>query len=304
MVYKEFEAKVMEALQEKLGCGYRVESGIPGECRKTTGRSILIGRQGVNASMIVKMDEYYTKYMHGAARKEGIAQVVSEILDVCKGRIPDCDIDVSKFADWDSIKTHIRARLVNTERNQGHLEKAPHRDFLDLSLEYYADMPEAFPGRQATTPIWDGHMLYWGVDEETLYQTAMEDMEDADDMAFECMDELLVPCRDIEKEIKEGLLNGCPMYVLGNKSRINGAVQICRQDVMGNVSGFFKQDFWILPSSIHEVILLPAGEYGEDAEGLAGIVKEVNDTQLAPEEILSYHVYRYSRLTGEVSIAA
>ena len=147
-------------------------------------------------------------------------------------------------------------------------------------------------------------MLYWGVDEETLYQTAMENMEDADDMAFECMDELLVPCRDIEKEIKEGLLNGCPMYVLGNKSRINGAVQICRQDVMGNVSGFFKQDFWILPSSIHEVILLPAGEYGEDAEGLAGIVKEVNDTQLAPEEILSYHVYRYSRLTGEVSIAA
>ncbi len=299
MDYKEFENRVMEALKEKLGCGYRVESGRP------TGRSILIGRQGVNASMIVRMDEYYTKDMHGTARKEGIAQAVSEILDVCKGRIPDCDIDVSKFADWGSIKTHIRARLVNTERNQEHLEKAPHRDFLDLSLEYYADMPEAFPGRQATIPIWDKHMLHWGVDEETLYQTAMENMEDADDMAFEGMDELLAPCWDIEKEIKEGLLNGCPMYVLGNKSRINGAVQICRQDMMGNVSGFFKQDFWILPSSIHEVILLPAGEYyGEDAEGLAGIVKEVNDTQLAPEEILSYHVYRYSRLTGEVSIAA
>lgn len=147
-------------------------------------------------------------------------------------------------------------------------------------------------------------MLYWGVDEGTLYQTAMENMEDADDMAFECMDELLTPCWDAEQEAKKELLKGCPMYVLGNKSRINGAVQMCSKDVMGRVSGFFKQDFWILPSSIHEVILLPAGEYGEDAGELARIVKDVNDTQLAPEEILSYHVYRYSRLTGEVSIAA
>jgi hypothetical protein len=254
--------------------------------------------------MLVRMDVYYGKNAHGEARKENIAQAVSEIMGACKGRIPDSDIDVSDFAAWDSIKTHIRARLVNTERNQGRLEKKPHRDFLDLSLEYYADMPEVFPGRKATIPIWDKHVLYWGVDEGTFCQTAMENMEDADDMAFECMDDLLAPFLGTEKEIKEDLPNGCGMYVLGNKSRINGAVQMCRQSAMERVSGFFKQDFWILPSSIHEVILLPAGEYGEKAEELARIVKEINDTQLAPEEILSYHVYRYSRLTGEVAIAA
>ena len=302
MDYKEFKAKVMEDLQKKLGSGYRVESSSPGECARPAGRSILIGRQGVNASKIVRIDEYYGKDTHGAARKENIAQAVSKILSDCRGRIPDSDIDVSEFAGWDSIKTHIRARLINTERNQEYLEKSPYRDFLDLSLEYYADMPEAFPGRQATIPIWDKHMLYWGVDEGVLYQTAMENMEDADDMAFEGMDELLAPFLDTEKEIKEGLPNGCSIYVLGNKSRINGAVQMCSKDVMGRVSGFFKQDFWILPSSIHEVVLLTDGKYGEKAEELAVIVKDINDTQLAPEEILSYHVYRYSRLTGEISI--
>ncbi len=228
MDYREFEAKVMEELQEKLGSGYRVESSNLEGSSRPAGRSILIGRQGINASMLVRMDLYYGKDAHGAARKENIAQAVSEILGDCKGRIPESDIGVSEFADWDSIKTHIRARLVNTERNQGRLEKAPHRGFLDLSLEYYADMPEVFPGRQATIPIWDKHMLYWGVDEGTLYQTAMENMEDADDMAFEGMDELLAPFWDTEKEIKEDPPNGCPMYVLGNKSRINGAVQMCR----------------------------------------------------------------------------
>lgn len=81
-------------------------------------------------------------------------------------------------------------------------------------------------------------------------------------------------------------------------------MQICRQEIMERVAGFFKSDFWILPSSVHEVLLLPAGQFGEDAQGLAGLVKEVNDTHLAPEEILSYHVYRYTRLTGEITVAA
>lgn len=304
MDYRDFEDKVMKALQEKLGSGYRVESGNLGACCRLMGHSILIGRQGINVSIVVRMDSYYEKNVQGAAEKESIAQAVSKILAASEGNVPDSDIDVSRFSDWDSIKAHIRARLVNTERNQGRLEKAPHRKFLDLSLEYYADMPDAFPGRRATILILDEHMLHWDVDEEMLYRMAMENMEGADDTAFECMDELLAPCWDVEKEIKKELLKGCPMYVLGNKSRINGAVQICSEDVMGRVFGFFKQDFWILPSSIHEVILLPAGEYGEDAEELAGIVKDINDTQLASEEILSYHVYRYSRFAGEIAIAA
>ena len=41
--YKEFEDKVMEALLEKLGTDYHVESGNLGECDSPAGRSILIG---------------------------------------------------------------------------------------------------------------------------------------------------------------------------------------------------------------------------------------------------------------------
>ena len=124
-------------------------------------------------------------------------------------------------------------------------------------------------------------------------------MEDADDMAFECMDELLTPCWDAEQEAKKELLKGCPMYVLGNKSRINGAVQMCSKDVMERLP-----EIKVVPSQATYLLWLDCSGVTEDAGELARIVKDVNDTQLAPEEILSYHVYRYSRLTGEVSIAA
>jgi hypothetical protein len=60
----------------------------------------------------------------------------------------------------------------------------------------------------------------------------------------------------------------------------------------------------ILPSSIHEILLLPARDEKEEIEELAATVREVNDTKVAPDEILSFHVYRYSCMTGTVSIVA
>lgn len=301
MDYKEFEDKVMETLQERLGDGYRVEKDSPGNLCGEAGRRILIGRQGVNASMIDRMDEYHRG---NGFTEEKVSAAADRIVEACKGNLPDCDINVSAFADWDKIKPHIYAKLVNAERNKERLRNIPHREYLDLSLVYYARMEEIFPGRHATVPVWNAHLQIWGVDEETLYRTAMENMQDADEAAFESMGELLGAFLKAKLKDREDMEKDCPLFVLGNKSRVNGAVQICSREMMERVAGFFKDDFWILPSSVHEVIVFPAGRFGENAEGLAGMVKEVNDTAVAPEEILSYHVYRYIRLTGETIIAA
>jgi len=115
------------------------------------------------------------------------------------------------------------------------------------------------------------------------------------------MDELLTPCLDAEQEAKKELLKGCPMYVLGNKSRINGAVQMCSKDVMGRVSGFFKQDFWILPSSIHETLLVPIGIM--DVSGLLQMVKEVNEAEVELCDQLSDKVQYYDRKKGTLENA-
>ena len=60
-------------------------------------------------------------------------------------------------------------------------------------------------------------------------------------------------------------------------------------------------DFYILPSSIHELLAVPVSNTG--LEQLREMVKEVNDNVVAPEEILGYEVYRYNRETGEVEVA-
>ena len=75
------------------------------------------------------------------------------------------------------------------------------------------------------------------------------------------------------------------------------------RDLPGDVAGLRQigEEFYVLPSSIHEVILLPVSYSGNPAE-LEALVKEVNETCVTPEDYLSGHVYRYFSDTGELKI--
>jgi hypothetical protein len=60
------------------------------------------------------------------------------------------------------------------------------------------------------------------------------------------------------------------------------------------IGEMLKEDYFVLPSSIHEVIVVPESK-GLDAEEMCKMVKEINETQVAPEEVLSDHAYFYRR---------
>ena len=92
-----------------------------------------------------------------------------------------------------------------------------------------------------------------------------------------------------------------PMYVLSNKSKLNGSGCLFYHNLLHNLCEKLECDLYILPSSIHEVILIPAYDH-DSYDELTSMVKEVNSTQLSKEEILSDHVYFYSRETGQISM--
>ena len=298
MEWKRFEQKIAALLQEKLGSGYQVDGENGKSLKGMPPQSICVRRKDTGASLVIKMDGYCG---HHIVREDEVDSIASRIAAFCEGKAHVGNIGLFGFTDWETVKSHIYAKLVNTERNRGYLAHIPHREFLDLSLVYHIRLPDFFPDKRNCIPIREEYVRDWDADGEMLYQAAMENMQAEGEPVFESLGETL---RDIPGiDIPQSRL-GFPLYVLGSQGWKDGAVQICRQEIMERVAGFFKSDFWILPSSVHEVLLLPAGQFGEDAQGLAGLVKEVNDTHPAPEEILSYHVYRYTRLTGEITVAA
>ena len=84
------------------------------------------------------------------------------------------------------------------------------------------------------------------------------------------------------------------MYVLTNESKLNGAACILYENVLYDFAQKLGADLYILPSSVHEVILLPKLSMFEKDE-LVNMVKEVNTEGVAADEVLSDHVYEYNR---------
>ena len=95
-------------------------------------------------------------------------------------------------------------------------------------------------------------------------------------------------------EEKNGSILPVPMYILTNEYKLNGAATILYRDVLEDFSKACDGDFYLLPSSIHEVILVPAKECNSFDE-MTQMVQEVNETQVEAEELLADHAYYYSR---------
>ena len=99
----------------------------------------------------------------------------------------------------------------------------------------------------------------------------------------------------------EELPDTVPMYVLSNKANVQGASCILYPNLLKDFASAINGNFYILPSSIHECIFLPA-ESVEDPTTLQSMVKEVNMTQVEECEVLSDSVYFYDQSVGELTI--
>lgn len=175
------------------------------------------------------------------------------------------------------------------------LEDVPHRIVMDLAevfyVKVYGNQMECF----GTVLVRNEYKAFWEVDEEILHETALSNMA-IEQTELINMDDLL------KRSLEEPDFEGGGMYILTNGSKLFGASEILKTDTLCNIAEMLQDNLIILPSSIHEVIILPERE-APSQEKTADMVKEVNDTELSLEEILSNHVYRFDQSTQVVSIA-
>ena len=140
---------------------------------------------------------------------------------------------------------------------------------------------------QLTTKIVDE----WGVDINTIISKALENVEKV--VTFKTMREIL-----IEMVGEEGAFmfpegeGGPQQYVVTNASRVNGAAVIL---TMGEkLHEMFPDGYYVLLSSLHEVLVVPAMHNNiNEKASFDAMVKEVNETQVAPVDVLSDHAYYF-----------
>lgn len=294
---KEFTEKIAEMVGRRMDrAEVHVHRAMKNNGVHFTGLSIR--EEGSNISPCIYLEDFYAEHENGDKSLDAIA---GEIICLhCKNKIRH-NFDVSILTDYRRIRTMLRGQLVNTERNACFLEGAPHREFFDLSLAYYLEIPM---GRQevGSVLVQGWHMQLWKMSEQELYTQAMENMAVTDQASILNMADIFSDMRGIFPNSQPE--NNVPMYILTNQRNWNGAVQMLNRKALEDAAVLFGSDYYILPSSIHETILVPVGERTGTAWDLAQIVQQVNQTEVLPEEFLSSHVYRYCADSGQVHIAA
>lgn len=248
---------------------------------------LVIQEEGMSAAPAVYLDGYYQKYLEGME----IDEIARKIVGIHRERA--VSFDAEKYFEPDFVRGRILCRLINTGRNGRLLESVPHRAFLDLSVVYYCCMEDIEVDGMATMLIRNSHMERLGFTEEELYGLAVSNMAEFMPTRIRSLSEVLDELafgHAAGGEPSEGD-DDVKMYVASNGKGLFGAA--CMLDGSA-LEGFAVRngDFYIIPSSVHELLLVPASE-GVSEKRLCDIVMEVNDTQVSHEEFLSDSVYMY-----------
>lgn len=195
----------------------------------------------------------------------------------------------------EKIKNEILFQVVNAARNRDLLERAPHHTYLDLALVFFY-MEEGEDRRRRIYLFTNEQMDRYKVTKEELKEWAMANTPRLFPVSFHSMRHVLREFSLRDQMAEEA--GQAPMYVLTNVKMFLGASCLFYPKVLPSIRNALQADFYILPSSIHECIILPMSDAYTKNE-LEKIVYEVNLTQVPEQEILSNYVYFYQRSTNK-----
>ena len=291
--YNVFGNEVKQEVEKLLGSEVRVELR---QITKNNGiilEGLCILEQGSYVSPTIYLEDFYREYKDGVSLKE----IAGRIYDIYEKRCRNIPFSLEYFLDFEKIKENIFCKLVNREMNQELLRDVPSVSFLDLSVVFICAVKNEEFGNGSVL-IREEHRKHWKVSKELLYEYARENTFRLRPFELKSMEELI---EDLVEPEERNLLKEIPMYVLSNRDRVFGAAGILYDRILSSAGARLEEDFYVLPSSVHEVILVPGHVAGSEKE-LHTMVHEVNHTQVEPEEVLSENVYHYDRKKHCLSI--
>ncbi len=303
MTYESFKQQLADSLREFFPAGTQIS--IRPLCHNN--HFILDGltvmEPGCNISPTIYLNHYFESYQKGTA----FSSVQQQILQYYHQHCIIQNIDTSFFTCFDHVQSRIVYKLVHYEKNRELLKEIPHFRYLDLAIVFYCLVPEK-PYEHASIPIYSHHLDYWNISPDTLLLLAQKNTPLLLPWRFDSLADLILPALHMlpaqeflsPEELFE--TNTVPMYVLTNRQQYFGASCLLYPNVLSQISQNFRDSLYVLPSSIHEVILIPAS-FAESPKELAKIVQEVNLTEVAQDEILSDSVYYYNHQDDKLTLS-
>lgn len=308
-LFKEFQDEIKNRILDYLPSEYENAQVEIRPVEKNNGlalQGICISKEGESMTPIIYLNHLFEEWRVEIITMEEVLNQIAELRSFYDKEI---NHEILHLDDFEKIKDSISGRLVNCEKNEHRLQNLPHTSFEDLAMTYHISINTH--GIKGDVEINNRMLDLYGVDVKELHELAMQNMQNTHPYTF-------TPMKDIVKNImKRGMIedgmnetiaesmvesmvegmasemgmNG-EMHVLTNEQGKYGAAALFYPGVKEMIAEQLGGDYYVLPSSLHEIIVLRAStELG--MEELQSMVQDVNVTQVAPEERLSEHVYVY-----------
>ena len=294
MDYESFKEKFVEDLKDRLdeqGADVKVSVNTVNKLNESY-EAVTVTPEGSNIGVNIGIDKFYDAMENGRSYDEVVDKAV-EVVNSGITQRPDFDID--SLSDYSQMKEKLAMEVVSAEANKEMLETVPHQNMEDMAVVYRFVLNSDDEGR-ASILVTNQLLESMGVTPEQLHADAMENAPQIKPVEIKGMSEVMAEMMGVEQAEMMGIFPVAPedeqIYVATVPDKVHGAGVLAYQDFMDQAAERVGGDFFILPSSIHEILIVPdTGEMG--LKDLKNMVQEVNATQVAPEDKLTDSVYHY-----------
>lgn len=292
MVYEAFLNQVKEQTAKLLGDDYCLSLQKIPKNNGTVMDGLCISRGKSNIAPAIYLNSCYEQYKNGRP----ISDISTEIVAQYRAA-PVPALDCRELLDFKRAAPRLACRLIHRQSNLTLLKRTPHIPWNDLALVFYLYMGEHKSGIM-TASVHKLMFDLWDVPLKELAKLALDNTRRFFPPVISSIDCVLEELGEAFPELIPPNItfsqDTSPFYVLSNSRGINGAVCMFYPDVLKNFAEGTESDLLILPSSIHEVLLLP-GPTAYSYEALSAIVSHINHSEVPVEERLSGQIYLFSR---------
>ena len=246
------------------------------------------------------LENYYNDYLNG----DTVQDISSRIILGIERTKMNKDEVINVFSSFEDVKELLRVGLVSTELNVDFLEDKPFMKMGDVTVVFYVCFREDEDGNIPISWITNKLKDSWSINLCDLYSTAIRNSMREDKAVLMSMQDAMfkmtvgAPYQCMNLLSDDVPLDPEDMYVLTNNSKNRGAAVILYEGVLSNVADRMRVDvLYIIPSSIHEVIVLSGLKCSEKrvCTELEEMIRSINETEVLHEEILGNRPLIYRR---------
>ena len=282
---EEVERRVKEKIKGNETITVYIHTAVKNNGKERKG--ITVSEKGIHISPTIYLEEYFQQFQEG----KPIEKIVEKILQLYEEVKCSHPCEESLLQNYKELKGKFACKLIHRGKNEKLLNDIPYVPWMDLAIVVFV-LLEVSPYGTATVLVRKEHLEIWGLTEAQLFDEAKKNTPILLPYQFCPMRKLL---REIcPYAVDEGEEEEESLYVLSNKLRSFGAASMLYEGILEKVGQKLGENYYILPSSIHEVIVVPESK-SPVKQDLDAMVREINETQVEEEEVLSDRVYYFSR---------